>query len=75
MLAKDGKVGKRLPVPFVNSTGFSPKKLFPGLPRLARFYRFSTELYSIRRLRLDRPEQKAVVFMLNPNNLCNTCMA
>ena len=33
------------------------------------------ELFSSRRCRLDRPKQKAVVFMLNPKKLSNTCLA
>ena len=38
-------------------------------------YTLAMELFSRRRWRLDRPKQKAVVFMLNPTNLCNTCMS
>ena len=36
---------------------------------------FGMELFSRRRWRLDRPKQKAVVFMLNSKKLCKTCMA
>ena len=32
------------------------------------------ELFSSRRWRIDWPMQKAIVFMLNPQKLCNTCM-
>ena len=35
----------------------------------------SMELFSSRRWRLERPKQKAVVFMFNSNKLCKTCMA
>ena len=33
------------------------------------------ELFSSKRWKLDRFKQKAVVFVLNPEKLCNTCKA
>ena len=42
---------------------------YRGLVRLVM------EFFSSRRLRLYQPKQNAVVCMLNPKKLCNTCMA